>query len=172
MRFLVSTLSLGAMTVSLGATGCTAAVTAHHVLPAEARPATSNGAADQCAGLPAVEQERPSFLRAQGIEAVRPVVAERPATKFTDPELLGAEIVLRPDTTVTKFWVARVLRCHLADPVAVALSGGFEDPLIVGTPAVSLDESSSGRVVLRIAGRSGAEGEEILRRAEQLYRSE
>jgi hypothetical protein len=68
---------------------------------------------------------------------------------------------------LTRHTAARVLRCYLADPVGLAFREGFEDPLLVGVPLVSLDRTSDG-LVLRIAGRDGAQGEEILRRAEQL----
>jgi hypothetical protein len=119
--------------------------------------------------LPELEQERPSFLREDAIEAVRPIKAEGSILKSSD-ELRGAEIVLRPQPTVTKHWVTRVLRCHLADPVGLAMREEFEDPLVVGRPSrVSLEETGD-RIVLRIAGRDGPEGEEILRRAEQLRR--
>lgn len=168
-RFLTAFVTATGFALGSGSLGCTAGVAAHEVrLPTGAGP-VSDRAADLCAGLPGVEQERPSFLRADGIEAVRPVTAESSSTRFAEPELRGVDIVLRPSSTVTKPWVARVLRCHLADPVSVALSGRFEDPLVVGTPAVTVDQTSD-RLVLRIAGRDGAEGEEILRRAEQLYR--
>jgi len=170
MRSLVSTGLVTAMT-ALTSLGCSGRVVANNVRLPQAPAASSDRAADLCAGLPEVEQQRPSFLRADRIESVRPVTAESSATKFAGPELRGAEIVLRPSTTVTRHWVARVLRCHLADPVAVALTDGFEDPLVVGLPDVSIDPSSD-RVVLRIAGRDGAQGEEILRRAERLYRPE
>jgi hypothetical protein len=136
------------------------ALTASHALP------TSDRAADLCAGLPEPEQEHPSFLREAWIEDVRPVVAERSQIKFRS-ELRGAEIVLRPDPTVTRHWVTRVLRCHLADPIGLAMRASFDDPLVVGTPTVSLAQTSD-RIVLRIAGRDGAQGEEILRRAERL----
>jgi hypothetical protein len=128
---------------------------------------TSDRAADLCAGLPEPEQEHPSFLREAWIEDVRPVVAERSPIKFRSPELRGAEIVLRPDPSVTKHWISRVLRCHLADPIGLAIRASFDDPLVVGTPTISLAQTSD-RIVLRIAGRDGAQGEEILRRAERL----
>jgi hypothetical protein len=171
-RILSNGFMLGFAAALAGASiGCGAHADASLVHTGLAPVATSDRAGDLCAGLSEVEQERPSFLRPEGIESIRPVTAERPDVKFAVPELRGAEIVLRPGTAVTKHWVVRVLRCHLADPVALALSGRFEDPLVVGAPAVSLDDTSD-RVVLRIAGRDGAEGEEILRRAEQLNRSE
>jgi hypothetical protein len=47
------------------------------------------------------------------------------------------------------------------------MRASFDDPLVVGTPEVSLAQTSD-RIVLRIAGRDDAQGEEILRRAERL----
>jgi hypothetical protein len=151
--------------------GCTAGTRAGDGAARFAAIPSSDRAADLCAGLPAPEQERPSFLRENGIESVRPVRAERAAIKFAPSELRGAEIVLRPDPSLTKHWVTRVLRCHLADPVALAVRSRFDDPLVVGAPEVSLDQTSD-RIVLRIAGRDTAQGEEILRRAELLRRPE
>src|SRR5271166_4449200 len=116
-----------ATALAVASVGCGAHAGASASRAALAPIATSDRAGDLCAGLSEVEQERPSFLRPDGIEAVHPVTGERTDVKFAVPELRGAEIVLRPGITVTKHWVARVLRCHLADPVAVALSGNFED---------------------------------------------
>ncbi len=131
---------------------------------------TSDRTADLCAGLSAPEQERPYFLREDGIEAVRPVHGPSPI-RFASDELVGAEIVLRPAPTVTRHWVARVLRCHLADPVALAIRDDVGDPLAVAAPAVSLDQADD-RIVLRIVGRDAALGEEIFRRAAQLQRGD
>jgi hypothetical protein len=163
---------LAAAAVSLGALGCSVR-TATTEPRASLSPASASGsdrAADLCAGLSGTEQQRPYFLREDGIEAVRPV-HEGSGFRFASSELRGAEIVLRPAPAVTKHWVARVLRCHLADVVALAMRDTLDDPFVVGAPQVSLDETSD-RIVLRIVGRDAALGEEILRRAEQLRRHE
>ena len=161
-----------AAVLALASVGCGTRVAASHVHVPVAPASVSDRTADLCAGLPEVEQERPAFLRADGIEAVRPVTSERAGVKFAEPELRGADIVLRPSTTVTKFMVMRALRCHMADPVALALTEGFGDPLVVGEPAVSLEQTGDHVVVRIVAGHAGALGEEILRRAEQLQRPE
>jgi hypothetical protein len=159
---------LVATALSLGALGCsTRAASAQPQAPL-AIASGSDRAADLCAGLSGIEQQRPYFLRQDGIEAVRPVHGGT-GFRFASTELRGAEIVLRPAPDVTKHWVARVLRCHLADPVALAMRDSLDDPLVVGAPEVSLDQTSD-RIVLRIVGRDEALGEEILRRAEQLRR--
>src|SRR5579863_8653311 len=158
MRRFFSTEGLAAGTagaLALAAMGCGARVDANGARAPVDAIASSDRAADLCAGLPEVEQARPSFLRAEGIESVRPVREDRSDAKFAAPELRGAEIVLRPGMSVTKHWVTRVLRCHLADPVALALTERFEDPLVVGAPVVSLEDAND-RVVLRISGRDGA----------------
>jgi hypothetical protein len=153
--------------LAFGAVGCSAgASTAAAPQVALASKATSDRAADLCAGVPGLEQERPYFLREDGIEEVRPL-RERSSVARRSAEVRGAEIVLRPAPAVTRHWLARVLRCHLADPVALAVGDGLADPLVVGAPTVSLDHASD-RIVLRIVGRDAALGEEILRRAEQL----
>ena len=118
--------------------GCGAHADSSRARPPLAQASTSDRAADLCAGLPDVVQERPPFLRAEGIETVRPVTAERSTARFAAEELRGAEIVLRPSTTVTKHWVTRVLRCHLADPVALSAFRHLEDGLVVGAPAPCL----------------------------------
>jgi hypothetical protein len=160
--------SLLAAAFSFGALGCSArTATTQSQLPS-ASGSTSDRAADLCAGLSGTEQARPYFLREDGIEAVRPV-HEGSGFRFASTELRGAEIVLRPAPEVTKHWVARVLRCHLADPVALAIRDDLDDPFVVGAPEVSLGQTSD-RIVLRIVGRDAALGEEILRRAEQLRR--
>jgi hypothetical protein len=131
---------------------------------------SSDRAADLCAGLSSSERERPSFLRQQGIDVVRPLEGGHLAAGSLRDEVRGAEIHIRPSPDLTRNAVARSLRCHLADPIALALREPFEDPLLVGTPHVSLESSAEG-VVIRIAGHDGVEGQEILRRAEGLQRN-
>jgi hypothetical protein len=127
----------------------------------------SDGAAVLCAGLPTRERVRPSFLRQEEIEAVRPLEGSELSSRRSVDEVRGAEIFVRRTPALTRTFVVRVLRCHLADPIALALREPFENPLLVGTPRVSF-ESSQDRFVIRIAGHDAAEGREILRRAEAL----
>jgi hypothetical protein len=111
--------------------------------------------------------ERPYFLRQGGIEEVRPFRGGRSTLELANDDLRGADIFVRPSPELTKATLARMLRCHLADPVRLAFHESFEDPLLVGTPRVSLVQSAEG-FVIRIAGHDDAEGQEILRRAERL----
>ena len=127
----------------------------------------SDRAAELCAGLPQPEMERPYFLRQGGIEEVRPFRGGHSTLKPANDDLRGADIFVRPSPELTRTTLARMLRCHLADPVSLAFRESFEDPLLVGTPRVSLEQSPEG-FVIRIAGHDGAEGQEILRRAERL----
>jgi hypothetical protein len=126
--------------------------------------------ADLCAGISPSERERPFFLQQGSIESVRELTGETRSAKFGKVELRGAEIAFRHDAAVgTRNHTGRVLRCHLAwhDALGLVDSSDFEDPLAVGSPEISLDETEAG-LVMRIAGRDRAEGEEILRRAEAL----
>jgi hypothetical protein len=125
--------------------------------------------AELCAGVPQAEWERPYFLQQDGIEAVRELAGEQRSSKFGKLELRGAEIAVRPSAEGTRHRISRLLRCHLAwhDAVGFSDTESFEDPLSVGLPEVSIDETQAG-FVMRIAGHDQAEGEEILRRAEAL----
>ena len=125
--------------------------------------------ADLCAGISPTERERPFFLQQGSIESVRELTGESPAAKFGKVELRGAEIAFRRNDVSTRHHTGRVLRCHLAwhDVLGLVDSSDFEDPLAVGSPDISIDETEAG-LVLRIAGHDRAEGEEILRRAEAL----
>jgi hypothetical protein len=125
--------------------------------------------ADMCRGIPEMERQRPTFLQSSGIESVRPFMGEQHYIKFTLPQLRGADIFVRAGPGITKQWVARVLRCHVAWHDAVGLSNqdGFEDPSTVNRPDLSFIEAETGFVV-RITGHDKAEGEEILRRARRL----
>jgi hypothetical protein len=132
-------------------------------------PAVSDEVADLCAGVPEAQRERPYFLRASGIETVRELTGEQRLTKFAKSELRGAEIEVRTAPEETRQRVARVLRCHIAwqDTMIFSMRARFEDPLRVGQPDISVDQTERG-LVLRIAGHDRAQGEEILRRAEAL----
>jgi hypothetical protein len=129
----------------------------------------SDEVADLCAGVPEPQRERPYFLRASGIETVRELTGEQRFAKFAKSEIRGAEIAVRPAPQETRQRVARMLRCHMAwqDTMLFSTNDGFEDPLRVGQPNISFDQTERG-LVIRIAGHDKEQGEEILRRAEAL----
>jgi hypothetical protein len=131
-------------------------------------PTLSDTTAELCAGVPQAERERPYFLQQSGIEAIREFTGGQHFVKFAKSELRGAEIAVRAQPGGTKEHVGRLLRCHLAwrDAAGFAVQN-FDDPLAAGRPEVSFDQSGTG-IVIRIVGRDGAQGEEILRRAEAL----
>jgi hypothetical protein len=120
--------------------------------------------ADLCANVPEAEQIRPSFFAAGEIEVVRPAMGERRSIKEWVPEIRGAELVVRAEPGLTKEWVARLVRCHMAaqEPRLRAA----ESPLIVGAPSISFAEEETG-FVIRIVGRNRQEGEDIFRRAQR-----
>jgi hypothetical protein len=124
---------------------------------------------DLCAGVAESERERPSILERDSVESVHALMGEQKYLKYSVSQLRGAEIVVRAAPGLTRQWVARVLRCHVAwhDVVASGSGAGSADPLVVGRPDLSFAETETGFVV-RIAGRSTAEGEEILRRAQEM----
>jgi hypothetical protein len=137
--------------------------------PVGIAPAMSERVAELCAGVPETERARPYFLQGRGIAGVHELTRGQRHVKFAKSELRGVEIALRADPEETRHRADRLLRCHLVWREAVSLAADtlFDDPLTVGTPDVSLDETEGG-IVLRIEGRDRAEGEEILRRAEAL----
>jgi hypothetical protein len=155
----------------VGSVGCSSATTPSTL--AAARSAASvvvpERVGELCAGVPTGERERPFFFRRTGIEGVREAVGEQANAKFAREELRGVEITVRRAPGVTRHKVARILRCHAAwrDALGLDLAGPFEDPLTVGVPEVSFEETREG-VILRIEGHDQAEGEEILRRAKGL----
>lgn len=134
-------------------------------------PSTSAAVAspEACADVPSAERAWPSYYQAGEIDEVRPFMGEYHYIKFSEPELRGAEIVLRARAGVTKQWVARVVGCHLAyaGPFGADAAHHPDDPLLVGSPTVSFEETPTA-FVIRIAGHNRTEGEEILRRARQL----
>jgi hypothetical protein len=155
-----------ALTSSAGlASGCVSSSAA----PVSRAQTTTDRVAELCAGIPGPERERPTCLQAAGIEAVRPFMGEQPYLKFSKPELRGAEIIVRTSPGVTKHRVARGIRCHVAwhDEVGPGFREGFEDPLFVGLPRLTFGETQAG-FVIRVEGHDKTEGEEILRRAEEL----
>jgi hypothetical protein len=114
------------------------------------------------------DRERPFFFRRDGVETIRAVLGEQANAKFAREELRGVEIAVRGGAGVTRHQVMRVLRCHTAWSEALGFeTAGFEDPLSVGVPQVSLVDSPDG-VMVRIEGHDWAQGEEILRRASAL----
>ncbi len=142
--------------------------------PEERLPSTSAApfGATACADIPLPERQRPTYYQATAIDAVVPFMGVHQFIKFTEPELRGADIVVRATAGLTKQWITRVLGCHLAycgqpgaEPGACA-----EDPLLVGSPTLSFNETPTA-FVIRIAGRDSDEGHEILRRARFLVES-
>ncbi|MGD0674905.1 MAG: hypothetical protein ABSC94_05765 [Polyangiaceae bacterium] len=130
----------------------------------EAPAAKAPSAAELCANVPETEKARPSFLGAGEIEAVRPAMGERRLIKTTVTELRGAELVVRAEPGMTKQWIARLVRCHMAWQEAVGAEG--DDPFVTGRPSVSFDEEET-NFIIRILGRDRHEGEDILARAQR-----
>jgi hypothetical protein len=147
-----------------------AAGSLHCAEPKVVSPAEAQQHLDEfCAGVPEADRARPIYFRSTEIAGVRPYIGERKYIKFTEPELRGAEIVERPATGTTRQAVASAVRCHIAwrDSLGPAAQTDYEDPIAVGTPAVSFSETETAFIV-RIAGSDEKQGEEILRRARLL----
>ena len=122
-----------------------------------------------CAGVPTGYRDRPFFFRPSGIEDIRELRGEQRNAKFGREELRGVEITVRNGPGITRYKVTRELRCHVAwrDALGLDLAGSFEDPLTVGVPDVTFEDTKAG-LIIRIHGHDRAEGEEILRRAHSL----
>ncbi len=151
----------------IGTAGCSSATA--QVAPRPSAGVVPERVGELCAGVPTGDRERPFFFRRTGIDGVREVVGGRRNAKFGREELRGVEIAVRSAPGVTRHQVTRVLRCHAAwrDALGLDVAGTFEDPLTVGVPEISFDETQTG-VIIRIEGHNQAQGEEILRRAQSL----
>jgi hypothetical protein len=151
------------------AAGCAAAlVSCQGARPA--RPvATPEQVARMCAGVPEAERAHPSVLQPPELEDVRGATGERRLIKMTVQELRGADLLVRASPGLTKQWIARVVRCHVAYSDLSTAAGGeaSPDPLLVDQAELSFDETETG-FLIRIRGSSKAEGEEILARAQRL----
>jgi hypothetical protein len=119
-----------------------------------------------CLDVSEADRAHPPFLSVGGIEAVRPATGERRLVKTTVQELRGAELIIRANEGMTKQWVARVTRCHIAwhELVGARAPDVRDDPFLVGTPEISFDEDETS-FIIRVRGNDKSEGEEILRRA-------
>jgi hypothetical protein len=144
------------------------------VLSACARPsvhhvATPDEVASACAGVPDVERDHPSMLQRPELEGVRESMGEQRYIKFSRQELRGAELLVRPTPGVSRQWIARVIRCHVAysDLPGAAAPRIMPDPLLVDEANVTFDETETA-FVIRIQGTNKTEGEEILARAQRL----
>jgi hypothetical protein len=126
-------------------------------------------AAQACLDVPALERDQASFLQPNQIESVGPFLGERRLIKTWVKEVRGAAVVVRATQGMTKQWVARVLRCHIAWRRVV--DGGprrrLDDPFDIAQADLSFDETETG-FLIRIVGHDKAEGEEILRRTQRL----
>jgi hypothetical protein len=126
-------------------------------------------AADLCVDIPVEEQTHPSFLDARSIAAIGPAMGERRLLKSWTSEVRGAELHVRAQPGLTKQWIARVVRCHIALETEnrAGNAAAPEDLLVEGLPSVSFDEDEEGFVV-RLMGHDRQEGEAILARAKRL----
>jgi hypothetical protein len=125
--------------------------------------------ASLCAGVPDAERSHPSVLQPPELEYVRQAMGEKRLIKTTIQELRGAELVVRAAPGLTRQWMARVLRCHIAyeDVTGLSLPEASLDPFRVDTAEVSFDETETG-FLIRIRATNKSDGEEILARAQRL----
>jgi hypothetical protein len=137
--------------------------------PATSRVATADEVANLCAGVPDAERDHPSMLQPPELESVRRSMGERHFIKYSVPELRGAELLVRPSPGVSRQWIARVIRCHVAyrDLPGTRVPETAADPLLVDNAEVSFGETETS-FVIRIQGSTMSEGEEILARAQRL----
>jgi hypothetical protein len=131
--------------------------------------ATPDEVASACAGVPDVERDHPSMLQPPELEGVRQSLGEQRYIKFTRQELRGAELLVRPTPGVSRQWIARVIRCHVAyhELPGTNAPQALDEPLFVDDAQVTFDETDTS-FVIRIQGSNRAEGEEILARAQRL----
>jgi hypothetical protein len=122
-----------------------------------------------CVGLPEADRAHPPFLSWAALDGVRPVMGERRLVKSSVQEVRGAQLIVRATAGMTRQWLARQVRCHIAwhDVVGPRAPDGLDDPFMVGAPEISFDEAETG-FIIRVQGTDKAEGEEILRRALRL----
>lgn len=126
-------------------------------------------AAGLCVDIPLDERAHPSFLTKNGIAAVAPATGERRLVKSWTTELRGAELHVRARPGLTKQWIARVVRCHIAFETENRSNRGVasDDVLVDGSPTVAFDEDEDGFIV-RVTGADRGQGEAILARATRI----
>jgi hypothetical protein len=109
------------------------------------------------------------MLQPPELEGVRQSMGEQRYIKFTRQELRGAELLVRPSPGVSKQWIARVIRCHVAyhELPGTNASQALAEPLFVDDAQVTFDETETS-FVIRIQGATTSQGEEILSRAQRL----
>lgn len=122
------------------------------------------GDAHACDGI--AERDRGPWDGSQ-IQAVTELREPRQMGKVATDVLCGAEIELRPTPLLTRAWLARASRCHVARHASALLPDRETDPLAVGQPTVSVRETDRG-FVISVRGETEDEAKEILRRAQQL----
>jgi hypothetical protein len=140
--------------------------------PAVHHAATPDEVAGLCAGIPDSERDHPSALQPPQLEGVRTAMGERRLIKLSVQEVRGAELFVRPNPGVSRQWLTRVVRCHVAyhDVAGASLQESSPDPLLVNQPEITVDETDT-CFVIRIKGANKTDGQEILARAQRLVSS-
>jgi hypothetical protein len=109
------------------------------------------------------------MLQPPELEGVRKSMGERRFIKYSVQELRGAELLVRPSPGISRQWIARVIRCHVAyhDLAGAGVPETPADPLFVDDAEISFGETDTS-FFIRIQGSTMSEGEEILARAQRL----
>jgi hypothetical protein len=128
--------SLASLILATLAQGCVATT------PTQARPAS---AADReraaCAEISDSDRDGGPFARRDRVVRVEPLL-QTVSPKAPAPPA-GVAIYLRATPGVTEQWVGRLVECHVAHHVALAATGGGDDPLAVEDARVAVSSTAT-----------------------------
>lgn len=157
--------------VALGIVACAGLVHCASESSGGARRAETAALTDvqtSCAGVAEAERQHGPLFDRSRIEGAFDLVEAVPIGKTSWNHVRGAEVVVRSEPGVTRSWLTRVARCHVAmHATAQGPAAATDDPFAVGLPAVSVDEREAS-FVIAIRGHDDDEGREIARRAHAL----
>lgn len=126
-------LGLGVSVVAATSAGC--ATTAGQTRSAE----------EDCAGVPAKEQEQGLLAYREDIESARPLVKGIQVGKINTTAVRGTVVTLRSDKNLSAPWLRRVSACHM-DLVAAGRipNASGSDPFAIPGTTVEITEGEMG----------------------------
>ncbi|HVV51922.1 MAG TPA: hypothetical protein VHO06_19795 [Polyangia bacterium] len=114
-------------------------------------------AGEQCAGVPAKEQEQGILAYRDALSGAQPLKEPYQVGKVTLTHDRGVRIGVRAQPTLTGPWLERVATCHMALARAGRLAPNAGDPFAVAGATVRVEEAYTGYVVeLRVSNADAA----------------
>jgi hypothetical protein len=161
-RFWMGAAGAGLAAALVASAGC--ATTSPNAMSASLSPAQyAQLSEEECTGVPTKEQELGVLAYRDAVSTAQPLKEEYQVGKTKLTRDRGVQLTVRAQPNVTRAWLMRVATCHVALARSGRITASENDPLLVASATVDVEEQTTGYLVsVHVADQAAAA--EVMRR--------